>query len=167
MNKKKIEEVKKRFIIKQDDLEIEPDAIFDTRENRLYECRSFDMKDLCLLLNELENENERLQNDCADIAKYYQEMGRFYDEKCEEYDLLKQQLDEMWTFKTTQDGKCNILDIVRKVEREATVKKYYDKIIQAIKEVKAFESIDIKDVIFLQEKNKDIAKQLGVNIKEN
>ena len=40
------------------------------------------------LINELENENKRLQNDCADIAKDYQEMAKFYDEKCEECERI-------------------------------------------------------------------------------
>lgn len=85
--------------------------------------------DILTLINELENGNTRLQSDCADIAKDYQEMVKLYDEKCEECDLLKQQLDETWTFKTTQDGKCNILDIVRKVERKETVDKLINKLI--------------------------------------
>ena len=47
-----------------------------------------------------------------------------------------------------------------------TAEKYFNAVIEILKEVKQFETIDIKDLIFLHEKNKEIAKQLNVEIKE-
>ena len=41
----------KRYEIQVDDLEIEPDAIFDTKTKTLYECCSSGMNELCKLLN--------------------------------------------------------------------------------------------------------------------
>ena len=43
-----------------------------------------------------------------------------------------------------------------------TAEKYFNAVIEMLKEVKQFKTIDIKDLIFLQEKNKEIAKQFGV-----
>lgn len=37
---------------------------------------------------------EELKKDCADIAGHYQEMGRFYDEKCEECDRISKETAE-------------------------------------------------------------------------
>ena len=42
------------------------------------------------------------------------------------------------------------------------VEKYFNSIIEVLKEIKTFETIDIKDLVFLHEKNKEIAKQLGM-----
>ena len=39
-------------------------------------------------------EYKELKKDCADIAKHYQEMGRFYDEKCEECDRKSKEMEE-------------------------------------------------------------------------
>ena len=39
-------------------------------------------------------EYEELKQDCADIAEHYQEMGRFYDEKCEECDRKAKEMEE-------------------------------------------------------------------------
>ena len=114
MESKKIKEIKTKL---QEEI-----FIATSFDDKLRRVPTTDLKDLLTLINEFESENERLQKDCMDITKDYQEMAKFYDEKCEECDSLKQQLNEMWTFKTTQDGKCNILDIVRRVERKETAK---------------------------------------------
>jgi hypothetical protein len=47
-----------------------------------------------------------------------------------------------------------------------TAEKYFNAVIEMLKEVKQFETIDIKDLVFLHEKNKEFAKELGVDIKE-
>ena len=39
-------------------------------------------------------EYEELKKESADIAKHYQEMGRFYDEKCEECDRISKETAE-------------------------------------------------------------------------
>ena len=53
-----------------------------------------------------------------------------------------------------------------RIKSKETAKKYFNAVIEMLKEVKVFETIDVKDLIFLQEKNKELAKQLGVEIKE-
>ena len=47
------------------------------------------------LINELENENERLKKDCADIANDYQEMGGFYYEEVQKNQQLKDKVTEL------------------------------------------------------------------------
>ena len=47
------------------------------------------------LINELENENERLKKDCADIANDYQEMGGFYYEETQKNQQLKDKVTEL------------------------------------------------------------------------
>ena len=47
------------------------------------------------LINELENENERLKKDCADIANDYQEMGGFYYEEAQKNQQLKDKVTEL------------------------------------------------------------------------
>lgn len=51
----------KRYEIQVDDLEIEPDAIFDTKTETLYECRSSDMNELCKLLNKEDTKWQKLK----------------------------------------------------------------------------------------------------------
>lgn len=51
----------KRYEIQVDDLEIEPDAIFDTKTKTLYECRSSDMNELCKLLNKEDTKWQKLK----------------------------------------------------------------------------------------------------------
>lgn len=61
----------KRYEIQVDDLEIEPNAIFDTKTKTLYECRSSDMNELCKLLNKEDTKWQKLKEfisnrpDCA------------------------------------------------------------------------------------------------------
>ena len=50
--------------------------------------------------------------------------------------------------------------------RKETAKKYFNAVIEMLKEVKQFETIDIKDLVFLHEKNKEYAKQFGVEVEE-
>jgi hypothetical protein len=45
---------------------------------------------------------------------------------------------------------------------EETAEKYFNAVIEMLKEVKQFETIDIKDLVFLHEKNKELAKQFGI-----
>lgn len=51
----------KRYEIQVDDLEIESDAIFDTKTKTLYECRSSDMNELCKLLNKEDTKWQKLK----------------------------------------------------------------------------------------------------------
>ena len=48
-------------------------------------------KDALNLINEL----ERLKKDCTDIAKDYQEMGKFYNEEAEKNQQLKDRIAEL------------------------------------------------------------------------
>ena len=50
--------------------------------------------------------------------------------------------------------------------RKETAEKYFNAVIEMLKEVKQFETIDIKDLVFLHEKNKEYAKQFGVEVEE-
>lgn len=95
-----------------------------------------ELQNLLVLIMELENENKRLQKDCADIANDYQEMAKFYDEKCEECD---------------------------RVSRE-TAEKYLHKIIELLKEVRQYGAVPIGELVFMHEKNREIAKELGVDM---
>ena len=45
-------------------------------------------QDALNLINELESENKRLKEDCADIANDYQEMSKFYNEEVEKNQQL-------------------------------------------------------------------------------
>ena len=53
-----------------------------------------------------------------------------------------------------------------KQTRKETAEKYFNAVIEMLKEVKQFETIDIKDLVFLHEKNKEYAKQFGVGVEE-
>lgn len=50
--------------------------------------------------------------------------------------------------------------------RKETAEKYFNAVIEMLKEVKQFETIDIKGLVFLHEKNKEYAKQFGVEVEE-
>ena len=54
-----------------------------------------ELEKILALINELENENERLKKDCADIANDYQEMGKFYNEEAEKNQQLKDKVTEL------------------------------------------------------------------------
>ena len=69
--------MKERFVIQEDDLEIEPDAIIDTQTNTMYECSSIDMPHLCKLLNDYERKIKDLEKYCKGAAEY---AGIAYDE---------------------------------------------------------------------------------------
>ena len=51
----------KRYEIQVDDLEIEPNSIFDTKTKTLYECCSNDMDELCELLNKQDTKWQKLK----------------------------------------------------------------------------------------------------------
>ena len=57
---------------------------FKCFENKMF-------KDALNLINEL----ERLKKDCTDIAKDYQEMGKFYNEEAEKNQQLKDRIAEL------------------------------------------------------------------------
>lgn len=66
---------KERYVIQEDDLEIEPDAIIDTKTDIMYECSSIDMDSLCKILNqqdqrikELKEENKQLKQSQKQLA---------------------------------------------------------------------------------------------------
>ena len=52
-------------------------------------------------------------------------------------------------------------------ERKATAEKYFHKIIELLKEVRQDGVVPPGELVFMHEKNQEIAKELGVNIKEN
>ena len=54
-----------------------------------------ELEKILALINELENENERLNKDCADIANDYQEMGGFYYEETQKNQQLKDKVTEL------------------------------------------------------------------------
>ena len=54
-----------------------------------------ELEKILALINELENENERLKKDCADIANDYQEMGGFYYEETQKNQQLKDKVTEL------------------------------------------------------------------------
>ena len=54
-----------------------------------------ELEKILALINELENENERLKKDCADIADDYQEMGGFYYEETQKNQQLKDKVTEL------------------------------------------------------------------------
>ena len=54
-----------------------------------------ELEKILALINELENENERLKKDCADIANDYQEMGGFYYEEAQKNQQLKDKVTEL------------------------------------------------------------------------
>lgn len=53
-----------------------------------------------------------------------------------------------------------------KQAHKEVAEKYFNAVIEMLKEVKQFETIDVKDLVFLHEKNKEIAKQYDMEIKE-
>ena len=54
-----------------------------------------ELEKILALINELENENEMLKKDCADIANDYQEMGGFYYEETQKNQQLKDKVTEL------------------------------------------------------------------------
>ena len=54
-----------------------------------------ELEKILALINELENENERLKKDCAGIANDYQEMGGFYYEEAQKNQQLKDKVTEL------------------------------------------------------------------------
>ena len=54
-----------------------------------------ELEKILTLINELEDENERLKKDCADIANDYQEMGGFYYEEAQKNQQLKDKVTEL------------------------------------------------------------------------
>ena len=54
-----------------------------------------ELEKILALINELENENERLKKDCADIANDYQELGGFYYEETQKNQQLKDKVTEL------------------------------------------------------------------------
>ena len=168
---KQIEELSKDIDSWDDCYDENGDINLDyTLQEHLYILGYRKLPEDCVVLSE--EEYEYLKNESADIAKDYQEMGKFYYEKCEECDLLKQQLDEMWTFKTTQDGKCNILDIVRRVERKETAEKILSAVYERLilppiwAEMKTKWRIDSKGSKDLKKELDELAKQFGVEVEE-
>lgn len=89
----------KRYEIQVDDLEIEPDAIFDTKTKTLYECRSSDMNELCKLLNKeytkwqklkefiktnIENDEQEYDESKMPMFAHYLSVERFIINKMQE-----------------------------------------------------------------------------------
>ena len=54
-----------------------------------------ELEKILALINELENENERLKKDCTDIANDYQEIGGFYYEETQKNQQLKDKVTEL------------------------------------------------------------------------
>jgi hypothetical protein len=66
--------MKERYVIQEDDLEIEPDAIVDTETNTMYECSSIDMGDLCKLLNDYETRMQVEQEQIKEMREHQNAM---------------------------------------------------------------------------------------------
>lgn len=73
-----------RFKIQRDELEIEPDAIVDTQEHDLYECRTWAMSELCDLLNQQDEKIKGLENRIKKLDYKNQELFDLNVELCEE-----------------------------------------------------------------------------------
>ena len=72
-------------------------------------------------------EYEELKQDCADIAEHYQEMGRFYDEKCEECDRISKEIAEKII--------KNILGLIYCLDFETDSKDYDEGFFDAVKTI--------------------------------
>ena len=72
-------------------------------------------------------EYEELKQDCADIAEHYQEMGRFYDEKCEECDRISNE--------TAEKIIKNILGLIYCLDFETDNKDYDEGFFDAVKTI--------------------------------
>ena len=77
-----------------------------------------ELEKILALINELENENERLKEDCADIANDYQEMGGFYYEEAQKNQQLKDKVTEL-------ESKNKELRVVVDIANERTYRKKF------------------------------------------
>ena len=76
--------MKERYVIQEDDLEIEPDAIVDIETNTMYECSSIDMGDLCKLLNDYETRIQDLEQEQIDEMQEHQKAMLLADKTIKE-----------------------------------------------------------------------------------
>jgi hypothetical protein len=72
--------------------------------------------------------------------------------------------DEVYEFRKDQAEVKFLKNKIIEQARKETAEKYFNAVIEMLKEVKQFETIDIKDLVFLHEKNKEYAKQFGVEV---
>ena len=87
MNSEEVKEIKEKL---KEEIFIE-----NSFGDKIRKVPTKELEKILALINELENENEMLKKDCADIANDYQEMGGFYYEETQKNQQLKDKVTEL------------------------------------------------------------------------
>lgn len=137
--------------------------------------------DIEVKIMDLEKENDELQKQVDELKKrlhWIWAIGVDYD-GCDRAESLKELIDEMvkltqieskdldeyFTYNTTQGGKMNILSIVRKQAVKDTAKKYHDAVKKLFDNADCCGWIEDSETKYWYEDNDKIAKeQFGVEV---